>query len=406
MEALLQALQRIFLQPLVLGGVDLGFTLLRLILVFVLPVLGTWLLLRIVGRLVARRLERSELEEQTRNRIQRAVRITRRLILVAVILATGGSLAGAQTFIWMREVLVFLNQPLINSQDGTGVSLATLLLLIPVFWVANWLSLIGRRFIDDALLNRLSMDPSRRFGISSLFRYAVLAVAAIVGLSIIGLNLSTISVLIGALGIGVGFGLQNTVANFFAGLIIILTQPIKEGDRILVGDVEGDVVQIRILNSVVNTIRNESIILPNARIVENQVFNYSYDDPSIITANDVQVAYGTDLDRAVLVLSAAAAESPFAVAGKVPTVLVKSFDSSGISLSVLCTIRNAKDRIGAMSWMNLRIYRALRENAITIPFPQLDLHLDSPVEELMEKLGQAKGKNAGGQSPRDGDPGG
>lgn len=399
MEAALQALERVILQPLVLGGADLGFTLLRLMLVFVLPVLGTWLLLRIVGRVINSRLERSELQEKTQNRIRRGVRITRRLLLLIVILATGGSLAGAQTFTWMREVLVFLNQPLINSEDGTGVSLATLLLLIPVFWVANWLSLLGRRFIDDALLNRLSMDPSRRFGISSLFRYAVLAIAVIVGLSIIGLNLSTISVLIGALGIGVGFGLQNTVANFFAGLIIILTQPIKEGDRILVGDIEGDVVQIRILNSVVNTLRNESIILPNARIVENQVFNYSYDDPSIITANDVQVAYGTDLELAVGLLASAAAESPYAVEAAETRVLVKSFDSSGISLTVLCQIRSAKDRIVAMSWMNLRIYRALRDGGITIPFPQLDLHVDSPIEAVIQKLGEPAGNNSAQKGP-------
>ena len=170
-----------------------------------------------------------------------------------------------------------------------------------------------------------------------------MAIVAVIGFSVIGINLSSLAVLLGFLGVGIGFGLQNSVANFFAGLIIILSRPIKEGDRILVNEYEGTVHQIRLISTVINTITDETIILPNSQIVDSYVYNYSYDDISIIICNPVE-----------LVLREVAGKCPYAYPG-----------------------RDAREKNFALSWTNLEIWRAFKAAGIEIPFPQRDIHIRS-----------------------------
>jgi potassium-dependent mechanosensitive channel len=131
------------------------------------------------------------------------------------------------------------------------------------------------------------------------------------GLSIIGIDLSALTVIFGVLGIGLGFGLQNVVSNFFSGLIIIITRPVKEGDRILVNGIEGTILQIRILATVINTLTNESIIVPNSKLVQESVHNFSFYDPSIIIKNDIGVSYSSDVDQVLSVLQGVAEGNPF-----------------------------------------------------------------------------------------------
>ena len=212
---------------------------------------------------------------------------------------------------------------------------------------------------------------------SNLARYAVMAIVAVIGFSVIGINLSSLAVLLGFLGVGIGFGLQNSVANFFAGLIIILSRPIKEGDRILVNEYEGTVHQIRLISTVINTITDETIILPNSQIVDSYVYNYSYDDISIIICNPVQVSYSSDLDQVELVLREVAGKCPYAYPGRDPRIFFRSFDDSGITVSLCTKIRDAREKNFALSWTNLEIWRAFKAAGIEIPFPQRDVHVRS-----------------------------
>jgi small-conductance mechanosensitive channel len=206
-------------------------------------------------------------------------------------------------------------------------------------------------------------------------RYAVIALVTVIGLSIVGINLSSLAVIFGVLGLGVGFGLQGVVANFFAGLVIILSRPIKEGDRVHINELEGDVRRIRLLYSVVNTITNETLIIPNREVVENVVHNQSYEDPSIILFTDVQVSYRADLDRAKQVLLEVGDRCTFRIAGRDPRVLFRSFDDSGITVTLAVPIRTAVERHQARSEMVMEIWRAFRDAGVEIPFPQMDLHV-------------------------------
>jgi small-conductance mechanosensitive channel len=202
-----------------------------------------------------------------------------------------------------------------------------------------------------------------------------MVIVFLIGLSIIGVNLSSITVIFGVLGIGIGFGLQSIVANLFAGIIIILSRPIKEGDRIFVYNYEGTVIQVRILSTVITTLKNETIIVPNAHLVSDPVHNYSYGDRSIVIRNNIGVAYDTDLDFAVELLAEISSRNPFVDSSKKNTVRVKEFGSSSIDIAVFTWIKDVSDKYDAHHWTNMEIWRTFREKGIVIPFAQLDLHI-------------------------------
>ncbi|TVR68633.1 MAG: mechanosensitive ion channel protein MscS [Spirochaetaceae bacterium] len=364
--------------PLVLGPVELPFSILQLVLEFFLPLLLLAGLLWLGLKLLRRSLQKTRIEEKPRETALRWIRRAARLIWTLAILLLASRLLRAELARWILFALRALNQPFFTS-GGTSISVVTLLLVIPVFYVAGWVSRLARSSVEQGFRRHLSVDPARAFSLLSIIRFTVMAITIVIGLSVIGINLSSLTVFFGVLGIGVGFGLQDVVANSFAGLIIVLTRPIKEGDRILVGDIEGTVKEIKFIHTIVNTVVNETLIIPNSVITSNSMHNYSYDDISILLCNNVQVSYNSDLDQVGEVLMEVGRRNPYGVAGEEPRYRVVSFDDSGISVRLCTWIRDARERIPAMSWGNLEIWRAFRKNGIEIPFPQMDLHVRSGV---------------------------
>jgi potassium efflux system protein len=138
-------------------------------------------------------------------------------------------------------------------------------------------------------------------------------------------------------------------------------------------------VQIRLRSTVINTLTNETIIVPNSQLVSNPVHNYSHEDKRIVVESAVQVSYGTDLDRASEVLLEVASRNPYAISDPPPKVLVLAFQDSGIALALWTWIELATNKLVASSWSNLEIWRAFRAAGIVIPFPQVDLHVIEPV---------------------------
>jgi small-conductance mechanosensitive channel len=385
--------ERIFRTPIEIAEFILPFTFLRLLLEFVLPIVVAAVLWRLLRAGVIRALGRSSMKKEASRKVIRWFRLGFRLLFAAFLVVLIARLLGAEMFSYINAAINFLNQPFYES-GSTRISIITLMLLVPVLYAASWSGKWAKHTVDSSFLERLSIDPSKRFSISSLTRYAVMAIVFLIGLSLIGINLSSLAVLFGVLGIGVGFGLQSTVANFFAGLVIIFSRPIKEGDRILVNNFEGTVRSIRILSSVINTITEETIIIPNSHIVTNTVHNYSYEDIRIILHNDVQVSYGSDLDKVERVLTEVGERSPYREPGKPVKVLVKSFDDSGITVGLVVWIRTAFDRIPAHSWANMEIWRAFRDNGVEIPFPQVDLHVRDSVDIPLKATRSAVSANA------------
>lgn len=237
---------------------------------------------------------------------------------------------------------------------------------------------MARDAFEKTVVKRVSIDPTRQFSILSTVRVVAMIITAVIGLSLIGINLSSLTVIFGVLGIGLGFGLQDVVANIFAGLVIVFSHPVKEGDRIVVGQLEGTVHEIKMIHTVVTTPTNETIIVPNSQITGSMMHNYSYDSPHIVMCTSVQVSYRSDIEQVRDILLEIARRNPYGLRGvpdREPRFHLWSFDDSGITLRLCTWIGNAQERIVAMTWTNMEIWRAFRHHGIEIPYPQMDVHL-------------------------------
>jgi len=346
----------------------------------VLPVIGMYILYRVVLALFRRLFfKKWKLKKQTGKRMERLVKILLRIAVLTGVVMIVGRYIGPDIPNYLTVLWNALREPLIAS-GSMQISLFTIILFIPVLYGGWWLSKRVIKLIDARLLSRMSLEKSVRFSIVSLARYILLVILLIVGLSLVGIDLSTLAVMLGALGIGIGFGLQNVVANFFAGLVIVFERPIKVGDRILVQGLEGDVIRIRLRSTVINTLTNETIVVPNSQLVENYIHNYSFDSPEVIIINQVQVAYESDLRRVVEVMLEVGSRNPFLLEDRERKVRVKSFDDSGITMELRIWIRGAQFKLEALAWNNMEIWDAFRTHHITIPFPQVDVHMKgSPI---------------------------
>ncbi len=362
------------LSPVILGSRELPFTFFELIIEFVIPVAASFFIYRLLLAGFRKLISKSKLKDKTKKNTIIWIRRVLGILVILVFILLLGRLFGAEIFAYIKLFYQFLSKPFFES-GSTKISFITIILAIPIFYFASWAARIIRNFFDRTVLNRLSLDEAKKFSISSVVRYGSLVIVLLVGLSIIGLDLSSLAVIFGALGIGIGFGLQNVISNFFSGVVIIFARPIKEGDRILVHESEGTVIQIRLINTIINTITNESIIVPNSQLINERVYNYSYDDRRIIIVNTVQVSYGTNLDHALDVLRDVGKRNPYGLKEMPIVVRVESFDDSGITLSLRTWISDVDDKYDGLSWGNLETWRMFKENGIEIPFPQMDLHI-------------------------------
>ena len=373
------SLKSFLLTPLEIGRFSFFFSPLQALLQFILPLIVLFVLARVLLVILRRViLKRVKIPEENKQRIYRYVRLVLRIMVLIVLLFIMFSFFGAEIGNFLVRVWSVLTTPF-TSAGSSRISVITVLLAIPIVYLASWVSKLTRRFLDATVLQQLTISDASRFTISSLVRYGVLVLAILIGLSIIGINLSSLAVVIGALGIGIGFGLQNVVANYVAGLVIFFERPVKEGDRILVNGLEGDVIQIKLRSTVINTLTNETIVVPNSQLVSNSIHNYSYQDRRIVIVNKVQVSYSTDLDQALKVVLEIAARNPYSLAEPAPGARVASFQDSGIELVLWTWIDEATHKLAAVAWNNLEIWRAFKAEGIVIPFPQLDLHVKEPI---------------------------
>ena len=378
-NSVIASLKSFLLSPLEIGSYSFFFSPLDALLKFVLPLALLFVLygvlLVILRRVI---LKRMKIEEESKKKIFRNTRLVMRILVLIVVLFILFNFFGAEIGRFLGQVWSVLTTPF-TSAGSSRISVITILLAIPIVYLASWVSKLTRRVLDTTVLRQLTISDASRFTISSLVRYGVLVVAILIGLSIIGINLSSLAVVIGALGIGIGFGLQNVVANYVAGLVIFFERPLKEGDRILVNGLEGDVVQIKLRSTVINTLTNETIVVPNSQLVGNSIHNYSYNDRRIIIENRVQVSYSTDLDQAQKVLLETASRNPHGLKDMAPRVRVSAFQDSGIEMVLWTWIDEATNKLSAVAWNNLEIWRAFKQSGIVIPFPQVDLHVKEPI---------------------------
>jgi small-conductance mechanosensitive channel len=248
-----------------------------------------------------------------------------------------------------------------------------------------------RRFLVSRVLSRTKLDLPLRFAIGRFVGYFFITLGFVLALHNAGINLSSLTVLAGAAGIGLGFGLQNIIHNFFSGLIILAERPVAIGDRIEVGGVAGQVTKINMRSTVVVTNDNITIIVPNSDFISNPVTNWSHGDPKVRLRLPVGVAYGSDVPKLKRVLLEVAAQHPAVLKDPAPSLFFIGFGESSLDFELgVWTIELAHNPMRFRSDLYYAIEQALRDHRIAIPFPQRDLHLRSGKLTL-----QTNGGNAG-----------
>jgi small-conductance mechanosensitive channel len=241
------------------------------------------------------------------------------------------------------------------------------------------------RWLTDGPLTWTGLDLGARRAAGTIVRYVLLLGGLLMIVQTAGINLTTFNVLAGAIGIGVGFGMQNVVSNFFAGLIIMFERPIKIGDRIEVDDVEGDVTEVGIRGTTVVTNDNIAIIVPNSTFITENVVNWKYHGNTVRFRIPVSVAYGSDARQVERILLEVATAEPDVLPSPAPAVRLLEFGDNGLQFELRAWSMTLVHRRGQLvSKLNFAIYDAFREAGIEFPFPQRDLHIRSGTLEVRQ----------------------
>jgi small-conductance mechanosensitive channel len=274
----------------------------------------------------------------------------------------------------IKEVLAI---PLFSAGD-TPITIWTLVSLIILTLLLFLVSGLLKQLLVTRLLSQSTVDLGVRLAIGSIVRYVVISIGLIVIFQSVGIDLSTLTIVAGALGVGIGFGLQNITNNLVSGLILLIERPIKVGDRIEVGSVTGDVVNISLRSTTVVTNDNIAIIVPNSEFVSNSVTNWSYTDRSVRFNFEVGVSYRSDPELVRRLLIQVAGQHPGVLKDPKADAMLQGFGDSALTFILRVWTRQYSTTPGTLrSELNFMIWNIFKEHGIEIPFPQRDIHIRS-----------------------------
>jgi small-conductance mechanosensitive channel len=283
-------------------------------------------------------------------------------------------LAWASVVLWLTGVLPLVLQAMEDVSWKMGASrmnLRTLmegvltagLVLVLALWVAS--------VIEKRLLRGEVEDISLRKIAANIVRALLLFVGLLLGLSAVGIDLTALSVLGGAIGVGLGFGLQKIAANYVSGFVILAERSLRIGDTVKVDGFEGRISDIRTRYTVIRALNGREAILPNEMLITARVENSSLADPKVSLSTSVQVAYGSDLPAVQQALVDAVAQVGRVLADPAPTVLLNEFAADGLGLSILFWISDPENgQANVRSDVNLAVLATLNALGVQIPYPQ------------------------------------
>lgn len=317
------------------------------------------------------------LDWQIRKRVARgsAWHIWLRIALWAAFAAAQIWVLGLRWHHW-EAITEFLKRPLftVAETDVSAFSILRGIMVVIIAWlvaklVRGWLTRSKR--ISDRL------SEGVQYALSSLTFYVILVAGILWAMLVGGFPLNALTVLAGMAGIGLGFGLQDIVRNFVAGLILLLERPLAVGDYIEVAGTWGRVMSISLRSTVVRTQDNAHILVPNGDIIAQQLTNLSHQDRTLRVVIPVGVSYDSDIDAVIEILTNVAKEHPNVRDFPEPGARLASFGDSAIVVELLAWIADPGTQVGTTVDLNLEIWRALKREGIEIPFPQRDLHIRS-----------------------------
>ncbi len=276
---------------------------------------------------------------------------------------------------WLEGVLGTLDALAMNIGEARISVLGVLKLLVMVslmIGLALWLGQV----LERRMSRSPHMSPTVRVGIAKFSKFFLLGLAVLIGLDSAGFDLSSLAVFSGALGVGLGFGLQRIASNFISGFILIADRSIKPGDVINIGNKFGWVQEMRARYIVVRNRDGEDTLIPNENLITSEVINWRYADPNVRMRIPVQISYSDDPEQALAILLEAAKANPRVLAEPAPAARLIEFADSGISLELRVWYNDPENGVANIrSDVNLAIWHAFKAAGITIPFPQRDVHI-------------------------------
>jgi len=228
--------------------------------------------------------------------------------------------------------------------------------------------------LNIIMLKRGGFSSGTRYAISTLVRYAIVIISTLLVLGRLGANWSQLGWAAAALGVGIGFGLQEIVANFISGLILLAERPVRVGDLITVGDASGTVVRIRIRATTIRDFHSKELLIPNKELITGRLLNWTLSDAMIRIDIEVGIAYGSDVDRAIALLLEMAQDDRRVLGDPPPVVAFNRFGDSSLNLSLRIFVDAFADRVPVTTDMHRNIHRRFAEEGIVIAFPQMDVH--------------------------------
>lgn len=288
-------------------------------------------------------------------------------------------LAWIAAVLWIVGLLPVVMEEMEAVQFAFGKSKVSLLGLVQgvlsagvVLLLALWISaVVERKVLRDAV-----NDLSLRKVAANTIRAVLLLVGLLFALSAVGVDLTALSVLGGALGVGLGFGLQKLASNYVSGFVILSERSLRIGDTVRVDNFEGVVVDIKTRYTLIRSLGGRESIVPNEKLITERIENLSLADPEVLLSTDVGVAYGSDVDTVMRILVEAAASCPRVLADPEPGARLVRFGADGLEFTLLFWIADPQNgQMNVKSEVNLAILKGLNQAGIEIPFPQRVLHM-------------------------------
>ncbi|MFC1712240.1 mechanosensitive ion channel family protein [Candidatus Poribacteria bacterium] len=267
-----------------------------------------------------------------------------------------------------------ISQRSLFSLFGANISLTSIVKLIVIMAIFLAVSKYVRKLFHKRILSRFRIDEGAQFTILRMIHYILVVTGVLLAISSVGIKLTSLAVVFGLIGVGIAFGLQNITSNFVSGIILLFERPIRVSDYVEVGEDMGQVRSINMRSTTVVTLDNITLIVPNSSFIENTITNWSVGDPKIRLAIPVSVAYGSDTELVTRILLKAAEDHPDVLPTPESNVLFREFGDSSLNFELRVWTLSPMGRFKVISALNYVIDAAFRENNVTIPFPQRDVH--------------------------------
>lgn len=255
------------------------------------------------------------------------------------------------------------------------ITLGNILVAVALLLLIGFLARNLPGVLELAVLERLGVDPGTRNAIITISRYLIVAIGLVSALDIVGVGWGQVQWLVAALGVGLGFGLQEIFANFVSGLILLVERPIRVGDTVTLGDQNGVVARIHIRATTLVDWDRKEIIVPNKTFITSALINWTRNDPITRVVLPVGVAYHSDPVQVHDLLLQVATAHPLVLKEPAPAVLFLKFGESALEFEIRVFVRELVNRLTLVHELHNRVFEVLRANNIAIPFPQRDLHL-------------------------------